>query len=211
MSALERMTNYFREAGLLGEEPPANPEAHAEWRRRKELEFRESEKPKVVIQNFVDPTASIGGGSVIWHFARVLANARIGKDCSIGSCAEIGRGASIGDRTRISSGVFIPSNAVIGADVFIGPNVTMTDDRHPQAGNSRYQAEPPVIDNGASIGAGAILLPGVKIGHHAFVAAGAIVTKDVPPNTSVRCEPAREFQLSSTAMASFTGFERKEA
>lgn len=145
-----------------------------------------------IIEAFIDPSATYEKGTMIWHYARVLAKCRIGHDVSIGGGSEIGRGTVIGDRTRIGANVFLPPNSVVGSEVFIGPNVTCTDDRHPIAGNSEYTAEPPTIGDGASIGAGAILLPGVRIGAHARVAAGAIVTTDVPAGMMVVGTPARE-------------------
>lgn len=101
--------------------------------------------------------------------------------------------------------MFIPSNAKIGSDVFVGPNVTMTDDRYPRTlkEGETYKAEPPVIEDGASIGAGAILLPGVRIGKNARVAAGAIVTRDVMDGGAVIGAPAKTFTISSKAPVEF--------
>lgn len=141
--------------------------------------------------NFIDESAEIGPDTIVWHFVTILANVRIGKQCSIGSHAEIGAGSVIGDHSRISAHVFLPSNSEVGERVFIGPGVVCTDDRHPRAGNFSYQAEPPIIESGCSIGAGAILLPGVRIGAGALIGAGAIVTRDVPAHEHVRGEPAR--------------------
>lgn len=150
----------------------------------------------VMIDAYIDRSCTYGPGTKIWHYARVLAGVKIGCNCSIGGGAEIGTGSIIGDETRIGAGVFLPPNSTVGSHVFIGPNVTCTDDRHPRAGNSDYIAEPPIIEDHASIGAGAILLPGVRIGQHARVAAGAIVTRDVPACTMVRGEPARLHAMS---------------
>src|SRR5690242_5462292 len=142
--------------------------------------------------NFIDKTAEIGEGTTIWHFSVVLADVRIGRNVSIGSRTEIGRGSVIGDNTRISSGVFLPSNSQIGKDCFIAPNVTFTDDRYPRAGNPSYYAQPPVLEDGCSVGAGSVILPGIRIGAGALVGAGSVVTHDVPPKGHVRGEPARE-------------------
>lgn len=144
--------------------------------------------------NFIDRTALLGKRTLVWHFAVIMQHVVIGDDCSVGSRAEIGRGSRIGDRSRISSGVFLPYHSNVGSDVFIGPNATFTDDRYPRTlkpGES-YNAEPPTIEDGASIGAGAIVLPGIRIGRGALVGAGAVVTHDVPANTTVVGIPARE-------------------
>lgn len=155
--------------------------------------------PHDFIANFIDPSSFISEGTQVWHFARVLAGVMIGRNCSIGSGAEIGRGCSIGDGTRISANVFLPPNSIIGEKVFIGPGAIFTDDKHPRVlePGETYDARPPIIENSASIGAGAVILPGVRIGFNAQIAAGAIVTKDVPPHTLVCGQPARERELSS--------------
>lgn len=139
----------------------------------------------------IDPSARIGAHSVVWHHARILADVVIGEHCSIGGGTEIGRGSVIGDRTRISTQCFLPNNSVLGKEVFLGPGVRAADDSHPRANNPHYEARPPVIEDGASVGMNSILLPGVHIGVGAMVGAGSIVTKDVPPHEHVRGEPAR--------------------
>ena len=136
----------------------------------------------------------IGVRSVIWHFVTILSDVVIGDDVSIGSHTEIGRGSRIGDRTRISAMVFLPSHSTIGNDVFIGPGVIFTDDRYPRVLKSgeHYKAEPPVIEDDANIGAGSVILPGVRIGRGALIGAGSVVTRDVPPMTLVRGDKARQ-------------------
>lgn len=142
--------------------------------------------------NFIDESAQIGARTVVWHFAVIQADVRIGHDCSVGSGSEIGRGSIIGNYSRISAHVFLPANSVIEERVFIGPGCVFTDDRHPRAGNNQtYLAEPPYIESGASIGAGAVILPGIHIGAGAMIGAGAVVTRDVAPHEHVRGEPAR--------------------
>lgn len=148
-------------------------------------------------QNFIDPSAVIRKGTRVWHFAVVLADVFIGENCSIGSCCEIGHGSVIGNGSRIGHGVFLPPKSIVGENVFIGPSVTFTDDKAPRVNNPDYNAQPPIIENGANIGAAAVILPGVRIGAGAMIGAGAIVTKDVAPLRMVRCEPARERLLSS--------------
>lgn len=140
--------------------------------------------------NYISPFATLGKGTRVWHFAVILDNVTIGDNCSIGSHVEIGKGCTIGSRTRIGKGVFLPPNSWIGEDVFIGPNVTFTDDKYPMVNNPDYNAQPPVIEYRAAIGAGAVILPGVHISAGAMVGAGAVVTRDVPAGKCVRGEPA---------------------
>lgn len=148
--------------------------------------------------NEIHPSAVIGSGSTVWHFAVVLQDVVIGTYCSIGSGTEIGRGTTIGDRSRIGAQVFFPPNTRIGMNVFVGPGVKCTDDRHPvvSLAGPGYIAEPPTIGDFASIGANATILPGVRIGARARIGAGAIVSKDVPADGHVRGEPARARTLS---------------
>lgn len=141
--------------------------------------------------NFIDASAVIGEGTVIWHYAVVLADVQIGSHCSVGSGTEIGRGSIIGDDSRIGARVFLPSRSIIGRHVFISPGVICCDDKYPRVNHLTYHAEPPVIEDHVTIGAAAILLPGVRIGRGAFIAAGAIVTHDVPADALVRGTPAR--------------------
>lgn len=145
--------------------------------------------------HFIDPAATVPDSTrrAVWHFAVIMADVSIGEDCSVGSRAEIGRDSHIGDRSRISSGVFLPYHSQIGADVFIGPNTTFTDDRYPRIlkAGEHYRAEPPVVEDHASIGAGCVILPGVRIGHHALIGAGSVVAHDVAPFMVLRGEPAR--------------------
>ncbi len=154
--------------------------------------------------NFVDKTAEIGLNVKCWHFCIILADVKIGDNVSIGSRTEIGKGSVIGPNSRISSGVFLPSNSVVGKNCFIGPNCTFTDDKFPRAGNASYYAQPPVLEDGCSVGAGCTILPGVRIGAGALVGAGSVVTRDVAPKTHVRGEPAREKAYSGVRLETFS-------
>lgn len=142
-------------------------------------------------QALVDDSATLGAGTAVWQFAHVMAGVRTGIHCSIGGAAEIGRDCVLGDNVRIGYGVFLPNRTRVGHRVFIGPRATLCDDKHPRVNNPRYKASPPVIEDDASIGAGAVLLPGVVVGRGALVGAGAVVTRDVAPYTVVMGNPAR--------------------
>lgn len=144
----------------------------------------------------IDPSVQIGSGSKIWRMVGILRDTIIGENVSIGGCSEVGHGSVIGDGTRIGYNVFLPNRSNVGRKVFIGPNVTFCDDRHPKVleeWDEPYEALPPTIGDGAAIGAGVVVLPGITIGRGARVAAGAIVTKNVPDYTAVRGGPARFF------------------
>ena len=161
---------------------------------------------KGTIHRFIDPSATVHPTAKVWHYAVVLQDVFIGADVSVGAHAEIGRGSRIGAGTRIGSGVFLPPDTIIGERVFIGPHVAMSDDKHPRVpypSSEPYHAQPPVIGDDVAIGLGAVLLPGVTIGHGARIGAGAIVTKDVPAGGFVRGEPAREKPISPEAQAWF--------
>lgn len=148
---------------------------------------------------FVHPTAVLEDGVKIWHNAQVRENARIGKNVIIGKNAYIGAGVEIGDNCKIQNNAMIYEPAKLHNGVFIGPGVILTNDHYPRAINSDgtqksasdWQPVGVEIEEGASIGAGAICVAPVKIGRWAVVAAGAVVTKDVPPFSLVAGVPAR--------------------
>ena len=149
---------------------------------------------KRTVHCFIDPTATIHPTAKVWRYARVLQDATLGEAVQVGGGSEIGRGTTVGRGTRIGANCFFPPNSVIGEDCFIGPNVSCADDRFPyihREFDPPYTPEPPVIGNGATIGLGAVLLPGVRIGDRAVVAAGTGVTKDVPAGCLIRGEPGR--------------------
>jgi len=137
----------------------------------------------------ITPDTEIGEGTVIWNFVN-LWGCRIGRNCVIGSFVEIGRGVVIGDRCKVEAFTYIPPGVRIEDDVFIGPRVTFTNDKYPVAGGE-WKILETVVRRGASIGAGAIILPGITIGELAVVGAGAVVTHDVPPRAVVAGVPAR--------------------
>lgn len=142
-------------------------------------------------------TGTISSGSRIWQFVVILAGARIGSDCNICSHCLIEGDVVIGDRVTVKSGVQIWNGIRIANDVFIGPNVTFSNDKHPKSGNRDFECLATVVDEGAAIGAGATILPGIHIGANATVGAGAVVTKNVPAGATVIGNPARIHQLTA--------------
>ena len=120
----------------------------------------------------------------------VLDGARIGRDCNLCAHTFVEGGVTIGDRVTLKSGVFLWDGLTVEDDVFIGPNATFTNDRQPRS-RVRVPFEATVLKAGASIGAGAVILPGVTIGRGAMVGAGAVVTRSVPDGETWVGNPAR--------------------
>jgi len=142
--------------------------------------------------------AVIGEGTVIRQPDLVnIYKCNIGKDCKIAAFVEIGEGAIIGDRCKIQAFCFIPWGVNIGNDVFIGPNVVFTNVKYPPSPRSLWRET--VVEDQVSIGAGARILPGITIGKRAFIAAGAVVTKDIPPETVAVGVPARIIEMDKGA------------
>ena len=139
----------------------------------------------------VDPSARIGSGSRIWNWTKIREGAHIGVNCSVGQCAYIDKNVVIGDECKIQNGVSIFDGITLGDRVFIGPNATFINDRIPRAHSPGWEIAPTRIETGASVGANATILCGVTLGAYAMVAAGAMVTRDVPPHGLVMGNPAR--------------------
>ncbi len=124
----------------------------------------------------------IGARTNIWQFCVILPNAEIGENCNICSHCLIENDVIIGNNVTVKCGVQLWDGMRVEDDVFIGPNVTFCNDRHPKSRNKDWKLEPVIVKKGAAIGANATILPGVTIGENALIGAGAVVTKDVPPN-----------------------------
>lgn len=134
--------------------------------------------------------SQIGEGTRVWQFVVVLEGASIGRNCNICAHTVIEGDVFIGDNVTVKSGVQVWDGTRIGNNVFIGPNATFTNDRHPRSKEYPPEFMAITIENHASIGANATLLPGIIIGEYAMVGAGAVVTKDVPPKAVVVGNPA---------------------
>jgi UDP-2-acetamido-3-amino-2,3-dideoxy-glucuronate N-acetyltransferase len=140
---------------------------------------------------FVHPEAEIGEESTVWQFAVVLQGAKIGAGCNLNAHTLVEGGAVLGNRVTLKCGVYVWDGVMLEDDVFCGPNATFTNDKSP-----RSKVRPPAflgtrVCKGASIGAGAVILPGVTIGEKAMVGAGAVVTKDVLAGETVVGNPAK--------------------
>jgi UDP-2-acetamido-3-amino-2,3-dideoxy-glucuronate N-acetyltransferase len=134
-----------------------------------------------------------------------LYKCKIGKKCKISSFVYIEEGVSIGDNCKIRPFVFIPTGVTIGNNVFVGPGVIFTNDKYPRV-SGNWKVLKTVIGDDVSIGAGAVILPGLSIGKNTLIGAGAVVTKSVPSNVVVAQNPAvivssKEQYLSSSQSA----------
>lgn len=136
-------------------------------------------------------SSNIGSGTRIWQYVVILENAVIGSDVNVCSHCLIENDVVIGDRVTIKSGVQLWDGLRIEDDVFIGPNVTFSNDKFPRSKKYPETFAETIISRNASIGAGAVILPGVKVGIGAMVGAGAVVTKSVPSYAVVVGSPAR--------------------
>ncbi len=140
----------------------------------------------------VDATATIGFGSKIWVNVQIREHAEIGENCILSKDVYIDHAVKIGKGCKIQNSVSVYHGVRIEDKVFVGPNVAFTNDKIPRAFNTDWRITPTLVKTGASIGANATIVCGVTIGEFAMVAAGAVVTKDVPPFALVAGNPARQ-------------------
>ena len=154
---------------------------------------------KIVASAEVDSTAVVGDGTSIWHLVQIRDQVKLGKNCIVGRGAYIGSGVVIGDNCKIQNYALVYEPAKLGNGVFIGPAAVLTNDEFPRAVNpdgtlksgSDWHAVGVEIGDGASIGARAVCIAPVKIGAWSLVAAGAVVTKDVPDFALMAGVPAK--------------------
>lgn len=141
---------------------------------------------------YVDPDVLIGTGTKVWHFTHISSGARIGRNCTLGQNVCVAGGAVIGNNVKVQNNVSIYTGTTIEDDVFLGPSCVLTNVSNPRSQISRrHLYEKTVIRRGATIGANATIVCSVTIGRYAFIAAGAVVTKDVPDYALMIGVPAR--------------------
>lgn len=141
----------------------------------------------------IDDSAVITGPVYIWHHSVIRSDVRIAPGCVIGHCVVIERDTHIGENTTIQSQCHITAEARIGKGCFFGPGVIMTNEKNiANLGRTDAKIERAIIGNGVRIGAGCLLLPGVQIGDNAFIAAGSLVSKNIPAGEFWAGRPARK-------------------
>ncbi len=139
----------------------------------------------------VDESAVIGAGSQVWVNAQIREGARLGLSCVISKDVYVDHDVTLGDRCKVQNGVSIYHGVTLDDDVFVGPGVVFTNDRVPRAFGKDWVVVPTDVRRGASLGANCTILCGLTIGEYAMVAAGSVVTHDVPDHTLVIGSPAR--------------------
>jgi UDP-2-acetamido-3-amino-2,3-dideoxy-glucuronate N-acetyltransferase len=139
----------------------------------------------------VDEGAKVGSGTHIWHFSHIMKNASIGEKCNLGQNVFIASGVIIGNNVKIQNNVSVYEGVICEDDVFLGPSCVFTNIKNPRSAIVRKgQYAKTIVRRGASIGANATIVCGIEIGQYAFIAAGAVVTKNVLPHSLLAGNPA---------------------
>lgn len=131
----------------------------------------------------------LSGGTVVWEPSVLYQTAQFGARCNVGAFCEIGNHVRVGDDTRIGGHSYIPEGVFIGKNCFVGPRVTFTNDMYPPSSRDEWKVT--IVEDGASIGAGCIILPGVVIGKGALIGAGSVVTRNIPEHEIWCGNPAK--------------------
>ena len=152
----------------------------------------DSESPLIHSTATVDEGAEIGAGSFVWHYVHVCSGAIVGPGCVLGQNVMIAGGAVLGRNVKVQNNVAVYSGVTVEDDVFLGPSCVLTNVTNPRSQvNRRSLYEETLIRRGSTIGANATIVCGVTLGRYAFVAAGAVVTKDVPDYGLILGNPGR--------------------
>ena len=139
----------------------------------------------------IDSGAEIGDGSMVWVNVQIREGAKIGKNCVLSKDVYVDCNVKIGDECKIQNSVSIYDGVTIESQVFVGPNASFTNDKVPRAFNTDWKITKTLVQQGASLGANCTIICGIVIGEYSMIAAGSVVTKDVPSYTLVAGNPAR--------------------
>jgi len=141
----------------------------------------------------VDEPSEVGAGTKIWHFSHIMPGSKIGKNCNFGQNVHVASGVKIGDNVKIQNNVSVYTGVELGDDVFCGPSMVFTNVITPRSHvNRRNEYMPTKVGRGATFGANCTVVCGVNVGQYAFIAAGAVVTRDVPEYALMMGVPARQ-------------------
>jgi UDP-2-acetamido-3-amino-2,3-dideoxy-glucuronate N-acetyltransferase len=141
---------------------------------------------------FIDGNVVIGQDTKIWHFTHVMSGCSIGERCNLGQNVVVSPGVRLGNNVKVQNNVSIYTGVICEDDVFLGPSMVFTNVINPRSAIARKdQYKTTLVEKGASIGANATIICGVRIGRYAFIGAGAVVTRDVAPYELVVGNPAR--------------------
>ncbi|MDA7585494.1 acetyltransferase [Luminiphilus sp.] len=150
--------------------------------------------------SYVDDNVSIGAETKVWHFSHILPNCDIGENCSIGQNVVIGPKVSVGNRVKIQNNVSVYEGVTLEDGVFCGPSCVFTNVNNPRSEIVRKdEYRNTIVRRGASIGANATIICGHDLGQYCFIAAGAVVTKEVPAFALMAGTPARRIGWMSKA------------
>ncbi len=151
------------------------------------------DKPYFVHESsYVDDNVTIGPGTKIWHFSHVQSGAKLGSKCILGQNVNIGNNVMIGDNVKIQNNVSVYEGTTVESDVFLGPSCVLTNVSNPRSQVLRHSLyERTLIRRGATIGANATIVCGITLGRYCFIAAGAVVTRDVPDYAFIVGVPGR--------------------
>lgn len=143
--------------------------------------------------SYVDEPCEIGSGTKIWHFSHIMKDCHIGERCNIGQNVVISPGVVLGNNVKIQNNVSVYTGVICEDDVFLGPSCVFTNVINPRSHvNRKEEYRETHVGKGASVGANATIVCGHNIGEYAFIAAGAVVTKNVPPYALMMGNPARQ-------------------
>mgnify|MGYP005747673387 CR=1 FL=1 len=150
--------------------------------------------------SYLDDNVTIGSGTKVWHFSHIMSNCDIGDDCSIGQNVVIGPNVSVGSRVKIQNNVSVYEGVTLEDGVFCGPSCVFTNVNNPRSEIERKdEYRKTIVRHGASIGANATIICGNDLGEYCFIAAGAVITKEVPAHALMAGTPAKRIGWMSKA------------